>query len=211
MKKFLFAVTAIAALSLLLVPGSSIAEPTHPNEVGLYMTSDGLGETGTTVIGSPVTTYLVLTRPEKDGIPYATINFFECMLTFTPPGNLFRLWEVFPPQAINIGDNSDIGQGYLEYIVGLPADYPVTNESVVLIEIGFMHTAPGVIEVTLGPPTDGGWGGAIPGQMAYSSVEDDYRVMYSMGGCHECPVFLFDGFAIPVEDESFGSVKALYR
>ena len=46
MRKLLFAVSAIAALSLLLVAGAGIAEPTHPNEVGLYMTNDGLGATG---------------------------------------------------------------------------------------------------------------------------------------------------------------------
>jgi hypothetical protein len=32
-----------------------------------------------------------------------------------------------------------------------------------------------------------------------------------MGGSHDAPVFLFEGIAIAVEEESFGSVKALYR
>ena len=35
--------------------------------------------------------------------------------------------------------------------------------------------------------------------------------MYSMGGSHEAPVFVFNGEAVAVENESFGSVKALYR
>jgi len=208
MRKSLFAVSAIAALSLLLVPGSSIAEPTSPNEVGLYTTPDAYGETGTLLVGSPVNVYLVLTRPEKFGVPYATINAFECRLTFAPAGNLFKLGEVFPPQAINVGDNNNIGEGYLEYIVGLGADWPVINESVVLLTITFMHTAPGVIEVSLGPTSVP----AIPGWMAYQSVPGDLRVMYSIAGAiHEAPVFLFGGFAIAVETESFGSVKALYR
>ena len=89
MKKLLFAVSAIAVLSLLLVAGSSIAEPTHPNEVGLYMEPfepDGTGVTGTYIVGDPVIVYLVLTRPTdtETGIPYPTINAFECMLTFNP-------------------------------------------------------------------------------------------------------------------------------
>jgi len=208
MRKFLFAVSAIAALSLLLVSGSSIAEPTSPNEIGLYMTPDGYGATGTLIVGDPVTVYMVLTRPEKNGIPYETINAFECRLTFDPIGNLFKLGDIFPPQAINIGDNSHIGDGYLEYIVGLGTDLPVTDESVVLIEFLFLHYAPGVIEVSLGPVS----APSIPGWMAYQSVNGDLRVMYSIaGGIHDAPVFLFDGFAIPVETESFGSVKALYR
>ena len=113
MKKSLFTVSAIAALSLLLVPGSSIAEPTHPNEVGLYMTSDGLGETGTMEIGYPVVVYLVLTRPtdSETGIPYTTINAFECQLNFNPIGNLFKLSEAYPVDYLNVGDNNNIALG----------------------------------------------------------------------------------------------------
>lgn len=208
MKKFLFTVSTIAALSLLLVPGSSIAEPTSPNEVGLYTTPDAFGETGTLIVGSPVNVYLVLSRPEKNGVPYDTINAFECLLTFNPIGNLFKLGDILPPWAINVGDNNNIANGYLEYIVGLGADWPVIDESVVLIEFLFMHTAPGVIEVSLGPTS----APSINGQMAYQSVNGDLRVMYSIAGAiHEAPVFLFGGFAIAVETESFGSVKALYR
>ena len=208
MRKSLFAVSTIAALSLLLVPGSSIAEPTSPNEIGLYMTPDGYGATGTLVVGTPVTVYMVLTRPEKNGIPYETINAFECMLTFDPVGNLYKLGDILPPYAINIGDNNHIGDGYLEYVVGLGVDLPVTDESVVLIEFLFLHYAPGVIEVALGPISVP----SIPGWMDYQSVEGDLRIMYSIAGAiHEAPVFLFGGFAIAVETESFGSVKALYR
>ncbi len=208
MRKFLFAVYATAALSLLLVPGSSVAEPTHPNEVGLYTTQDGYGPTGTFIVGAPVTVYLVLTRPEKDGVPYLTVNAFECLLSFNPIGNMFKLGEVFPPGSINVGDSNNIGLGYLEYIVGFADDFPVTNESVVLVTITFLHAAPIVTEVTLGPPL---YGGSIPGEMAYQSVQGDLRVMYSMGGSHEAPVFIFQGEAIAVEKESFGSVKALFR
>ena len=209
MKKFLIAVTAIAALSLLLVPGLSFAEPSHPNEVGLYTTDDGTGETGTFVVGAPVTVYLVLTRPTdtETGLPYTTVNFFECQLNFNPVGNLFHLGSLFPPDSVNIGDTFNMGLGYLEYIVGFAQDFPVTDESVVLVRIQFFHTIAGVIEVTLGPPIIPG----IEDQMAFQSVQGHLEVMYSMGGCHECPVFLFEGEAIAVEEESFGSVKALYR
>lgn len=206
MKKLIFAVVAFS----LLATGSSIAEPTHPNEVGLYMTPDGLGATGTFVVEAPVTAYLVLTRPEKDGVPYLTVNAFECLLRFNPIGNMFKLGEVFPPNSINVGDNNNIQDGYLEYVVGidLANPVPVINESVVLVAITFLHAAPIVTEVTLAPPL---YGGSIQSQMAYQSVDGDLRVMYSMGGSRDAPVFLFGGEAVAVEKESFGSVKALYR
>ena len=93
MKKLLFAVIAFS----LLATGSSIAEPTHPNEVGLYTTPDGYGATGTSVIGSPVEVYLVLTRPtdvNNGDAPYPTVNAFECTLRFDPipNNNLFKLY-----------------------------------------------------------------------------------------------------------------------
>ena len=210
MKKLLFAVTAMVALSL-LAPGSGFAEPTHPNEVGLYFENeDGTGPTGAFGIGIPLNVYLVLTRPTDPmtGTPYPTINAFECRLDFNPIGNMFKLGEFYPENSINVGDNTNIGLGYLEYVVGFAADVPVTDESVMLVRIMFMHTAPGVIEVTLGP-TEGGQ--SIPGEMAFQSVPGQLRIMYSMGGSHDAPVFLFEGIAIAVEEESFGSVKALYR
>ena len=46
MKKLLLSVSA-AALFTLLIAGAALAEPTHPNEVGLYVTN---------VIGPTVTT-----------------------------------------------------------------------------------------------------------------------------------------------------------
>jgi len=210
MKKLLFAVSALAALAL-LAPSTGFAQHVHPNQVGLWEFSDGTGANGTFVVGDPVVVFLVLLKPEKDGIPYDTINAFECQLNFNPAGNLFKLGEVFPPQAINVGDIGNIGMGYLEYIVGLGADYPVTSESVDLLAINFMHTAPGQIEVSLSPTS----APSIDGQMAYQSVEGDLRIMYSAGGedgnPDDIPVWIFDGNATPIQTESFGSVKALFR
>jgi len=208
MQKSLFTVCAILVLSVLTFSGV-IAWPTDPNEVGLYMTEDGTGETGTFEIGFPgVFVHLVLTRPTDTatGTPFDTIIAFECQLNFNPVGNLFKLEDIYPTNAINVGENH-LGLGYLEYIVVFGNDFPVTDESVVLVTIHFVHSIPGVIEVTLGPTNAPN----IPGQMAFSSVWGDLRVMHPISGSHDAPVFLFDGEAVAVETESFGSVKALYR
>ena len=210
MKKLLFAAAAIFALSM-LAPGTGFAEPTHPNEVGLYTNDDGTGATGIYGIGTLLEVFLVLTRPTDTltGAPYATINAFECRLNFNPPGNLFKLGEILPPYSINIGESNNILAGYLEYVVGIGTDWPVTDESVQLIEFLFLHSAPGVIEVTLGPISN--IPPSIPGHMAFQSVPGHLLIMYSMGGSHDAPVFLFEGEAVAVENETFGSVKALFR
>jgi len=208
MKKLLFAVSALAALSL-LAPSTGFAQHVYPNQVGLYEFSDGTGATGTFDVGSPVTIFLVLTKPEVDGLPVTQINAFEATLNFNPAGNMFKLAEVFPGNNVNVGDNSDIGQGFLEYIVGFAASHPVTDESITLVTFTFMHTAPGPIEVILTPTSKP----AFPDQMVYqnASVAGDLRQMFTAAGPDGGPVYVFDGSAVAVENESFGSVKALYR
>ena len=208
MNKFLFSVTAIATISL-LAPGTGFAEPTHPNEVGLYMNDDGTGATGTDVLYTLLTVYLVLTRPTDTatGTPYAYINGFELALNFnTGLGNgLFLL-----PEELG-GTNSlthDFDQGILEYSVFIFTYWPVTDDSVWLITFTFLHLVPETIEVTLGPNSEP----SITGQMAFRSGLNYTPVaMYPISGSPDAPVFLFGGEAVAVENESFGSVKALYR
>ena len=116
--------------------------------------------------------------------------------------------ETFLGPHLNIGNVDNIGSGYLQYIVQYVNDEPVFDEAIVLVRISLMHTASGVIEVTLGPI---GSYSSIPGEMSFISVPNQYEVMHSISGSHEAPVFLFGGEAVAVEKESFGSVKALYR
>ena len=199
----------VAVVLTLLAPLTVSAEPTHPNELGLYATTDGTGPSG--IYGSNVllNVYLVLTKPTDTdtGIPYDTINAFECRLEFSPIGDLFMLGDALPPMSINIGDNSHLHEGYLEYVVGIATDWPVTNESVVLIEFTFIHVAPGAIEVFLAPPSLP----YFPGLMAFQSVSGHVLPMYPISGSFDAPVFLFEGEAVAIENQSFGSLKALYR
>jgi|GEM_PF-6843874 len=214
MKKLLFAVSALAALSL-LAPSTGFAQLTGAyNQVGLYMTPDGTGATGTSQIGVPTLVYLVLTRPTdrlNGDTPYATINAYECTLTFTPTpnSNLFVLNAGLPPSALNVGPSTDINTGVLDFIVGIGDQSPlaVTNEAAVLVTFTFMNTSVGQFAVTIGPTSKPG----IAGEMAFQSVSGQLREMYSASGSTTDPIFIFNGEAVPVEEESFGSVKALFR
>ncbi len=219
MNKLLLSVSA-AALFTLLIAGAALAEPTHPNEVGLYVTQDGTGPTGTMVVGAPVEVYLVLTRPidvEETGIPFYSFAGFECLLTFNPvPSMLILLSTELPPESLDIGRFKNIQEGVLEFIVGIASSsaLPVTDESVAMAKLTFLNLDSSLTGVSLGPIEDIE---SIPGHMAYlgghSPDGPDFflTTMYSMGGSHEAPVFVFNGEAVAVESESFGSVKALYR
>jgi len=214
MKTLKFLTVLLSVFSLLSV-NTAVAEPTHNNEVGLYTNDDGTGATGTYIMDAPVDVYLVLTRPtdvENGDAPYTFIRAYELTLAFDPVPNddLILLDAVLPPENVDIGLRKDINEGFLDFTVGLagPASLPVTNESAVLVTLTFMNTNPGMTAISLEPTTST----SIPGQMDYiGEVVTDIRVMYSMGGSHEAPVFMFNDEAVVVEDASFGSVKALYR
>lgn len=216
MKLLLLFVLALA----LLLAGAATAEPTHPNEIGMYVTPDGTGPTGTVVIGTEVDTYLVLTRPtdvDGNGQPYVSFYGFECLLTFNPaPPLLLLLNTELPPGSLDIGRYKNVQEGILEFIVGIDFNIPpqVVNESVSVARLTFLNLDTSVTEVSFGPieaPQ------SIPGQMAFlgghNTSGPDYILtpMYSMGGSHEAAAFIFNGEAVAVENESFGSVKALYR
>lgn len=211
MKKLLFAVSALAALSL-LAPSTGFAqhETSSNNQVGLFTNPDGTGATSTNQIGAAVPVYLVLINPTDEfnaEAPYGTINAFECTLNFTG-GSLFKLADTLPATAVNVGDNSDINQGFLEYIVGLGTSKDVVAGSVTLISFQFMAISPDRTDISLSMTS----APSIPGVMAYQSVSGQLRRMYNAAGSEGAINFTFNAAGpVAVENESFGSVKALFR
>lgn len=207
MKKLLFAVSALAALSL-LAPSSGFAQHVYFNQVGLYMDANGMGDTGTNDVGTPVNVFLVLTRPAEGESVFAGVKAFECQLNFSPAGQMFKLGDALISEGLNIGDVDNIGLGYLEYIVGFSDVVALqADESIALVTFTFMNLNPGVVEVTLGPPSVA----SIPGEMAFLAPNSTLYPMFSSGGMPDAPVFKFNDMAVAVENESFGGVKALYR
>ena len=213
MKKLLFAVSALAALSL-LAPSTGFAQHVYDNQVGLFLTPDGMGATGTSDIGAGVLVYMVLIRPtdyENGDTPYIDINAFECSLFFDPQpnNNLFLLQTTIPPNAVDIGPSKDINSGRLDFIVGISdgSEVPVVDGAVSLITFNFMNTSVGTFDVTMGPTTAPG----IPGEMSFQSETGQLRIMNPASGDFAASVFQFNGTAVAVENESFGSVKALFR
>ena len=196
------------------IPGLICATPTHPNEVGLYLNTDGTGATGTYEIGTFVDVYLVLTKPSNeydDFSPIDTIGLFQLALRFSPvPNNdLFIMNDILPPSSLDIGIRKDINQGFWDYDVGISYGNPlmVTNDSAVLVTITFMNMTTNRTEVFLEPVANA----YVPGEMVFTSTFAGYQTLHSIGGAHDAPVFVFNGEAVNVENGSFGSLKALYR
>ncbi|MEN8005540.1 MAG: hypothetical protein ABFS42_00910 [Candidatus Krumholzibacteriota bacterium] len=211
MKTIRFAAWVLAVLYLLVPKPGFPQFPSLPNnQVGLFMTADGTGATGTTDIGVPVSVFLVLINPtdaENADAPYATINAFECMLNITGPA-LFMLAEILSPTAVNEGDASDINQGFLEYIVSLGTSLEVISGAATLISFQFMTVSPLPTVISLSPTNDP----SIPGEMVFQSVPGQLRTMHIDSETPCGGYFCFNNCCgLPVDDESFGSVKTLYR
>lgn len=219
MKNLVIAVFVFSTISLLAF-GSGIAEPTHPNEVGLYANSTGTGATGTFVVGEAVEVYLVLTKPTdvvNGGAPFRVITGLELSLHFNPvPNNdLILLATEITPGSIDVGLIKDINTGFLDYVVGIPdwEAIEVVDEAATLVKFTFLNLRTDITEVTL-HPTAGGQ--SVAGEMGFLGGQIPLPpyvllAMYSVGGSHDAGVFKFNGEAVPVENQSFGSVKALYR
>jgi len=206
MKKLLFAVSALAALSL-LAPSTGFAHD-YDNQLGLYMTADANGLTGTSDVGVPVTVFLVLTRPAKeDGTAWSGITAFDCQLNFEPIGNMFKIGDALNGDGFNIGDAGHIELGFLEYIVGLSAQIEVVDGACLLTTLQFINNNVGEVNVTLSPASVP----SIDGALGFVTPDQTLQEMFPSSGNAANPVFTFGGIAVPVEGASFGAVKALYR
>lgn len=202
-------------IALLMIPQLCLAQWYFPNEVGMFTTNDGTGATQTSAISMPVDVYLVLLDPTDfsdpgDSVPLDHINGFECTLSFDPNplGNLFVLSDALADGAINVGDNSDINQGFLEYDVTLGSDFPVTEGSVQLIYFQFMALNATTTDIHLVPPSNP----AIPGMMSYQSPVGEFHQMDPFSSCLGGLIFRFGYICgLSAEASTFGRVKALYR
>ena len=210
MKKLPLIMSAFALL-LLVVPVWSIAQDSYPNEVGLFVNPDATGPAGISPqIQVPTDIWLVLTNVvdlENGGAPMETVKGFECRIGVAPDptGDFFLLDFDFADSnasSVNIGNWSDG-----ELIVGYALPVSVADENVVLAKITVFCNSSTRYDLSLNPTSKPG----IPGEMAFVGEDGTIKQMYSIGGSIGATVFSIYGEAVAVENESFGSVKALYR
>ena len=203
----------LISLIALLFSGVVFANPKNPNVVGLYLNDVGTGASETNEIGTLVDVFLVLSNPsdeEHHDVPCSSVNLFQLSLSFNPvPHNdLFLMSSFRPPGSVDGGQRKDINEGFIDFDVGFgPDPLVVTKKTVVLIKLTFMNMSATLTEVFLVPVPRA----YIPGEIVFYSGLDYYQVMHPVGELSGVPAFVFNGGEVAVENESFGSVKALYR
>jgi len=205
MKKLVFAIAALAALSL-LAPTSGFAQLdlTANNQIGIYADTDA---TAAYVEGvdnlTSVTGYLIVTNPynEAEGEAAAALGGFEVALNV--PASCVLTGAAFPNDtALNVGDADNM-------IVGLGTPSQVINNMVHLATLTFLYVGGGApAEITLAPTEPA----SIEGVMDVVIGSDRIEPCYPSSGNFASPVFGINTTDIvATEMSSFDNVKAMYR
>jgi hypothetical protein len=201
MKKLLFAVSALAALSL-LAPSSGLAQPYY-NQLGLYLDEAGtITGAQDAVANQQFLVHVIISNPRnlETGTDLTSIKAVEWGVV--PPSNVFILALNFPSEVLNVGTMTNAIVGY-----GLNP-VPVTSGIAVLATYQILFL--GVAETFYLTPTTPA---SIPGLMAIVDVTDTLIGVYPASGSFDNPVFGINNGANPVATDmkTMDAVKALYR
>ena len=210
MKKLLLAMSALAALSL-LVPSTGVAQPYY-NQIGIYTTQDANPDNAS-YNGAPgsITAYVVIINPRNynlgepgSGIEQdiSVVGGFEFQIIL--PGGVFLLGAVLPPMTANFHTET------ANYLCG--TNLPVTNgvATCLTLNLGaftqvenYLYLAP-VNQVP-----------SIPGSLALTDYNDAFRLnpAHPASGDYAAPVFGLWPLStvVPTEDASWGDLKSLFR
>jgi hypothetical protein len=132
MKKLLFAVCALAAISM-LTPSAGFAQ--FENRIGLYTTPTAdAAHLNTLATFTPTNLYLLAINPRNsDGSAATFVDAFECTMTVTGPAYL-GLSQTLPTGALDV-DSATLG-----FAVGFATPSAVTNGIVLLMTWNIMMT-----------------------------------------------------------------------
>ena len=206
MKKLLFAVCALAAISM-LAPSDGFAQ--FENRIGLYTTDTATAAyLDTQAPFAPFNVYLLAINPRNsDGSAATFVDAFECRLTVTGPA-YFSLSQTLPPNSL------DVDADPLGFAVGMAAPAAVTNGIVVLMTWNVMLQAPvdaaNVWRVFLGPAT----APSVPGGFMALNVPNSPVLLVPQSpssGANDVAVFAIGEPTVATETSAFGAVKALFR
>jgi hypothetical protein len=213
MKKLLFAVCALAAISM-LTPSAGFAQ--FENRIGLYTTQTAdAAHLNTLGTFTPTNLYLLAINPRNsDGSAATFVDAFECTMSVTGPAYL-GLSQTLPTGALDV-DSATLG-----FAVGFATPSAVTNGIVLLMTWNIMLT--GAIDDTgcpdncvnhmkvyLGPASIP----SVPGGFMAINVPNSPELLVPCSpssGANNVPVFAIGEGTVATETSAFGAVKALFR
>ncbi len=207
MKKLLFAVTALAALSL-LAPSTGFADGAN-NQVGCYTDAD---MTSPNAVSDPFTNtlvYVVVSNPynhvDSPNHDIIAISGIEFRFITSGINHMVTATEWAQPNVLDVGsDATGHVAGFADpFIVGEGGYVHVCTKTIFTMEAG-------VVMVHLGSSESI----SDPGHMVVlDSAYDPGHIIrcYPSSGDYADPVFSINGDIVATENTSFDGIKAMYR
>jgi hypothetical protein len=204
MKKLLFAVTALAALSL-LAPSTGFAQGAY-NQLGVY-TDEHMADT--TYPATPyenVSVYVVLSMPYDHGHEADISAIGGVEFRFVVDGGNMDLATAWAnPQVTDVGNSANgHAAGFGNPSVVVDGHVLICTKSVLVTNVTGTY-------LYLTPIADGA---SIEGAMAFLNSDflaDPLTAMYPSSGATEEPVFGFNTGVTATDDASMDQIKAMYR
>lgn len=201
-------VSFAVAAAVLLTAGPVPAQPA--NLIGIYATAEATQFWTNPPAAVPFDVYFVLTTPRTaGGEPVTACDGFEYRVTITgDAGTLFRLADAMPSGWVNALVATNPWDARYQVHSSTPA--PVSGDVFVLQEWTMMALGVGRYLFYLSPLE----GPTVPGMPAYTYPVADGSVAVGAvtpSGDVAQPVFAVNYWPDPVENLSYGAVKALYR
>jgi len=199
MKKLLFAVTALAALSL-LAPSTGFAQGAH-NQLGIY-TDDAMTATDLAagLYTQPVV-YMVLSNPYSEAMaPIPSVGGIEFKIVFDD-GLLTEMGlEWTSDSVIDIGNNGS-------HIAGVGTPLPVVDGVLTNATITYliMSADPATLHLAPADPA------SIADVMVLLDGDEVLSPLWPSSGDFADPVFAFNGTAVATDNVQLDEIKALYR
>ena len=199
MKKLLFAVTALAALSL-LAPSTGFAQGAH-NQLGVY-TDDAMTATNlNAALYSQPVVYFVVSNPYSAAMaPIPSITGVEFKIVFDESLLTQMSLEWTSDSVIDIGTAGS-------HIAGFGSPLPVVDSTLTVCAVTFliMSGDPNYIHLAPADPA------SIADVMVLLDGDEVLSPLWPSSGNFADPVFAFNGTAVATTSVELDHIKALYR
>ncbi len=203
MKKLLFAVSALAALSL-LAPSAGFAQAY--NQMGIYLDEEAT-TVNTTLETGLLDVYLVATMPYSHtaDAPVTVIKGFECAIIIAGTATYLDAANTYPVPGLNVGNDRNMHYGF-------SAGAAVSGTSMVLCELHILKASAGTLTFHVAPADPA----SVDGMMAiidFTTAPQTLVGMNPASGSFDDPVFAVnvDPGIVATEATTFDNIKAMYR
>ena len=151
----------------------------------------------------PFMAFVTITNPSATEVH--GLEFGYNLLNSGGPGTLFRLANILPAGAVDLGNSVDLVVG--DYVVGLAS--PLLGQAAVqFVTWQFMLLVPQTVEIFLGPSSIESIADGLP---AYEIGGSILPLGLSTGGPATAVATVNGECVVAVDNASFGSVKSLFR